>query len=824
MQQLHLLCNAHLDPVWLWEWEEGAAEALSTFRTAADFCEAFDGFVFNHNEALLYQWVEEYEPELFGRIQRLVAAGRWHIMGGWFLQPDCNMPSGESFVRQILVGRAYFAEKFGVQPSTAINFDSFGHTRGLVQILKKAGYDSYLFCRPTQAACPLPADDFRWIGYDGSPITAHRAADHYLSARGQAAAKVTQWIQQHPDQPVGLVLWGVGDHGGGPSRVDLDDLQTLRGSPSGYDIRHSTPEAYFAALHAQERQLPPHHGDLNAWAVGCYTSQIRIKQTHRLLENELFSAEKMLAAAALNGLLAYPRQELAQAQRDLLLAEFHDILPGSSIQPVEENALRLMQHGLEILARLKARAFFALCGGQRKAAEGEIPILIYNPHPYSVSGIFECEFQLPDQNWQDTFSYPTVSQEGRAIPAQAEKEQSNLNLDWRKRVVFAAELAPAQVNRYDCTLQVLPRKPAPQLQPLDGQLTLKTERLEVVINCATGLMDRYRVDGIDYLAENAFQPLVIGDDDDPWGMNVQGFREVVGRFSLMSPAEGTAFSGVRQRVLDSVRIIEDGAVRTVVEAVFSYGHSFACLHYKLPKQGTEIEVQLRVLWNEKSRMLKLALPTPFLDGRYSGQVAFGVAELPADGREVVAQKWAGVWSADGQHALTCVNDGVYGSDFADGELRLSLLRSPGYAGHPIFDRPVMAQDRFSPRIDQGERCFTFWINGGPARTRREQIDWEALSHNEKPYALSFFPSGAGDPPRPAVLLRDSVVQMTAFKQADQSEDYIIRVFEPTGEPRSTVLEVVPLGIQQEIHLSGFEIKTLRVDAVRGTVGEVDLMI
>ena len=116
MQQLHLLCNAHLDPVWLWEWEKGAAEALSTFQTAADFCEAYDGFVFNHNEALLYQWVEEYEPELFSRIQRLVAAGRWHIMGGWFLQPDCNMPSGESFVRQILVGRAYFAKKFGVQP------------------------------------------------------------------------------------------------------------------------------------------------------------------------------------------------------------------------------------------------------------------------------------------------------------------------------------------------------------------------------------------------------------------------------------------------------------------------------------------------------------------------------------------------------------------------------------------------------------------------------------------------------------------------------------------------------------------------------------
>ena len=141
MKTVHLICNAHLDPVWLWEWEEGTAEAISTFRTAADFCEKFDGFIFNHNEVILYRWVEEYDPPLFRRIKKLVKEKKWHIMGGWFLQPDCNMPSGESFVRQILAGRRYFGEKFGVTPTTAINFDPFGHTRGLVQVLGHAGVD-----------------------------------------------------------------------------------------------------------------------------------------------------------------------------------------------------------------------------------------------------------------------------------------------------------------------------------------------------------------------------------------------------------------------------------------------------------------------------------------------------------------------------------------------------------------------------------------------------------------------------------------------------------------------------------------------------------
>jgi len=144
MKTVHLVCNAHLDPVWLWEWQEGAAEAMSTFRVAADFCEEFDAFVFNHNEAILYRWVEQYEPALFRRIQRLVRRKRWHIMGGWYLQPDCNMPSGESFVRQILMGRDYFSRKFGVRPTTAINFEpraattpTFSAARGKATALSK---------------------------------------------------------------------------------------------------------------------------------------------------------------------------------------------------------------------------------------------------------------------------------------------------------------------------------------------------------------------------------------------------------------------------------------------------------------------------------------------------------------------------------------------------------------------------------------------------------------------------------------------------------------------------------------------------------------
>ena len=228
MKNVFLVCNAHLDLVWQWEWEEGLAEALSTFRIAADFCEQFDGFIFNHNESILYQWVEEYEPELFCRMQRLVQEGKWHIMGGWYLQPDCNMPSGESIVRQISTGRTFFREKFGKAPTTAISFDAFGHSRGLVQILKRAGYDSYIVGRPSPHLFNPPARDFHWVGYDGSQVMTHVSYELYNTFLGRAVEKIQEFCAENAEKEDVLVLWGIGNHGGGPSKIDLERIAELR--------------------------------------------------------------------------------------------------------------------------------------------------------------------------------------------------------------------------------------------------------------------------------------------------------------------------------------------------------------------------------------------------------------------------------------------------------------------------------------------------------------------------------------------------------------------------------------------------------------------
>ncbi len=804
---IHFVCNAHLDPVWLWEWEEGAATAISTFRTAADLCEQFPGFIFNHNEAILYQWVEEYDPALFSRIQRLVKAGKWHIMGGWHIQPDCNMPSGESFVRQILIGRRYFAEKFNARPTTAINFDPFGHTRGLVQIMAKSGYDSYLVCRPSKEDAGTPGDEFIWEGYDGSCLTVLRPFGMYNSALGKARQKAENFMANGPQDGDALMLWGVGDHGGGPSHKDVADLQALIAETDTVKLCHSTPEDYFGAIQSRIAELPVHSRDMNPWDTGCYTSMVRVKQGNRRLENELFSVEKMATAAVYQTGITYPKAELDAALYDLATCQFHDILPGSSIQPAEDMAQRILDHGLENVARARARAFFALCQGQPAAQEGDIPVLVYNPHPYPVETVVECEFNLHDFNRADDFTDLQAFMGAEALPTQVEKELSNLNLDWRKRVAFYATLAPSRINRFDCRpLSNHLQRSHPQPS---GDIHFQTEDIEVVINSRTGLLDAYRVGGVDYLEANACNPLVMLDEPDPWGKKYRSYRNLLGAFSLLPPEENQRFSGVVNPALQPVRVIEDGAVRTVVEAVLGYADSRIVLRYKLPKRGSEIEIELRVQWNEKDRMLKLAFPTFDKHSRYYGQVAYGADRLLEDGDEAVAQKWVAVCSDSNQTALTIVNDSIYGSDFLYGEARLSLLRSAGYSVHPIGDRPLLPQDRYSPRLEQGERLYHFWLNAGPLEERMTAIDREALTHNEKPFALSFFPFGEGQPLESfATLEGDDAIQLAALKPAEDGDGLIARLFNSTDQAHQATL--ILAGISTSVDLAPFELLTLRL--------------
>ncbi|MFC1564780.1 glycoside hydrolase family 38 C-terminal domain-containing protein [candidate division KSB1 bacterium] len=826
-KKLFLVCNAHLDPVWLWEWEEGLAETLSTFRTAAKFCREFDGFVFNHNESLLYEWIETYEPDLFEEIKELVREGKWHLMGGWYVQPDCNTPAGESFVRQCLLGKKFFINKLGAEPRTAVNLDPFGHSRGLVQILKKAGYTSYLFCRPDDKHLKLPSDDFIWTGFDGSEVLAHRASGHYNSERGRAAEKIKKWIEKNSALETGMLLWGIGNHGGGPSREDLTQIKSLNRQENTWNIIHGKPEDYFEWLDSKRDSLAKFDEGLNPWAVGCYTTMQKVKRRHRQLENEYYMTEKMLTNAHINGLIDYPHEELSLALKDILFSEFHDSLPGSSISEVESYIVQRLDHGLEIISRLKSVAFFRMLTGEPSADENEFPVFVYNPHPFEFNQTVICEFQPPEPNFdKDQFLLPELKDStGKIVTYQLEKESCNILTDQRKRIVFNASLKASSMTRFSCRLKKVPAEQGRSLKNSQTGLNFKNDKREILIDQKTGLIEKYTVDGTDYLKKGAFKLLVIRDYPDPWGMKVRAFRDIEGEFTLMDRNESADFAGINMSELDPVRIIENGPVRTIAEALFKYNNSAACVRYIITADSSEIEIELRVFWLEKDKMLKLSVPSTFDEGGCIGQVAYGVEEFNRKAEELVAQKWIALLSADNNNALTIINSSTNGFDFDNGEARLSLLRSAAFAAHPVDgEEYIVRQDRFEKRIDQGERVFRFWINAGKADERIGKIDREALLKNEKFMTLCCYPAGTGKMPKQGVFLSDDVVQINALKMAeDNNKLLIIRLFEPTGVKRITKVTVPALDKEIEVEMSSFEIKTIAVDIDTKEHFETDLL-
>ncbi len=830
MKKYHLISNAHLDPVWQWDWEEGSAAALSTFRCAARFCREFEGYIFCHNESLIYRWVEEYEPTLFAEIVELVRLGKWHIMGGWHDQPDCNLPSGEGFARQITEGRRYFAEKFGVEPTTAINFDPFGHTRGLVQILAKSGYDSYLFCRPDPAHIALPAETFTWVGYDGSTVMGQRCCEGYGTAMGQAVGAIRGLEGRDLGGALNLRLWGVGNHGGGPSREDIRaiDAYIAECRDRGIEVVHSTPEDFFADVRARELPLPRHEGDLNMWAPGCYTSQVRIKQKYRLVENTLFAVEKMYTHLVAVGKGSYPEEAFGEVLYDMLTVQFHDILPGSSIRAAEEMALRMLDHALEILARLRMRAFTAHAAGEPEAPEGEIPVLVYNPHPYPVTEDMTCEFMLADQNWSGTYMLPVAYRDGEKLPTQCEKEDSNIPLDWRKRVIFRATLAPMSMNRFDCRLVTLPEKPKPDAVALGGRdpavFRFVTPHMTVEINRGTGLIDRFSAGGIDYLGAHSAVIDVMRDAHDAWGMTFESWRDRIGRFTLLTDEEGSRFSD-QTEIIPSIRVIEDGEVRTVVETVFGYGDSRARIRYLLSKCAPQIDLEVRVVNAEKRNMFKLGL-TPAAHVTPALEVAFGEEPMRREGKECVGHKYMAVRHPSGA-ALHIYNRGTYGASFEtdparaespNGKIYLTLLHSPGYTTHPIGDRLTLPTDRHSDYMEQGERDFAFRLVA-KAPDAPDTAAREALAYNETPMALNLFPSGDGYDPEDIPLGRlpfctlsgDPAVLVTALKKTADGRDFLIRLHNNAPTP-SGVTVTCPWLIDEPtpLTLGAYAAETFRI--------------
>ena len=791
---VHLICNAHLDPVWQWRWEEGASEAVATFRTAARLLREHPRLVFNHNEALLYGWVERLDPELFKEIRTLVAEGRWCVGGGWFLQPDLNLPGTESLIRQIAVGRRYFRERFGAAPRVAYNFDSFGHSGGLPQILRRAGYRMYIHMRPQENELPLPSDLYRWRGLDGSEVIGlrisiglyHTERDNILQRLEAGTARA---LELNRDV---AVFWGLGDHGGGATREALRTIDDFVAGERRVRIIHSTTEGLLDALEPAAATAPLVEGDIQRVFTGCYTSISRIKRRARRSLGELVSAEASRAASWWLLGSSYPAEELDRAWRAHLVNDFHDILTGSCTEPAEQDALDLYGRASAAARRLRLEA--ASDFARSTAGDADIPVTLLNSQP--VAGQFPVEVECM-LDYRPRFGTPwrlrVFDLAGREIACQEEQPESLLPYNgWRRKVCFLAEQRGSGASFFKIETEEGEPRRVSKLPALNHGLDRRTG---LVRSLDAG-------EGREVLRGLMLEPLVVEDSGDSWGADVWNYRKVLGRFKPKG----------------KLRLVHEGPVRRVIESVLVYGRSRIAIQTLAYADWPALEFRLRVLWAEEKKRLKLSLPTVFDVPFLLAEVPGGAVERPADGEEHVHGSWLFLKGKirGREVGFGLADNGQPGFDFFRGEVRLSVLRSAAYCHDKGFSLGESPERKY---MDQGIHDIRLLVTVGEAREVLERLPRMADWLNAPPAVYAHLPFGPFRAKGPKAsssrldFLRVDApnVCLLACKQSSDGEALCLRLQEAVGMPTRATLDLGEGAFKACLDFRPLEIKTIRLE-------------
>jgi alpha-mannosidase len=798
MPNVHLICNAHLDPVWQWRWEEGCAETLSTFRTALQLLQEHPSLIFNHNEAVLYRWVQQYDPALFASIQQLARQGRWVISGGWYLQPDVNLPGTESLVRQMLVGRRFFREHFGVTPRVAYNFDSFGHSAGLPQLLRQAGFEMYIHMRPQAPDLELPSDLYRWRGLDGSEILALRiVVGLYHTERDNIEQRLNEGVELalklNRDVPV---FWGIGNHGGGPTREDLRRIDHFIAREKRATVLHSSPERLLEALHVAGQHAPVHRGDLQRVFTGCYTSLARLKRQAVKSLGILQQTEALRAWTWWQFNHEYPAAALAQAWRDHLFNDFHDILPGSCIEPGERDALGLYAAVEESCRRLLFGAAVAFNSGP--GAPAYIPITVLNSNPACCRVPIEVECMLDLRpKWSGRWHLRLFDLQGRELPCQEEQPESLLPFNgWRRKVVFETQLPPLGAAQYK--LEINEGTPAGTVDRDSAQPEQPRFKAGHVLDPESGLVISLRATGgRECLRGPLLKGLVVNDQGDAWGSNQWAYRDLVGEFEF---------------VPGSLARLASGPVRNVFESVHIFGHSRIVQQVISYPGFPALEFRLRLHWQEPRRRLKLSIPTLLKAESVFCEVPGGAWSRPADGQEHVHGRWLMLEGlAQGQPtAVAVVHEGLHGFDVKDGEIRLSALRSAAYCHEQGFKLEKTPTRKF---MDQGVHEIRLLVLAGDPAELRSKVPGLANWLTMPPRVYAHLPLGIQDPASNSVLaslLRDlpQNVILQACKRAEDGQHLVLRLQELSGLGAGLKLQ---RGDVDAIQFEPFESKTFMVE-------------
>lgn len=791
-----MIGNAHIDPVWLWQWREGYHEVKATFRSALDRMNETPDFVFTCACACYYAWVEENDPEMFEEIRARVKEGRWGIVGGMWIQPDMNVPSGESIVRQTLLSQRYFKEKFGITATVGYNVDTFGHNAMLPQILQKAGMGAYVWMRPSpQENDQIPEGPLRWEGADGTEVLAfHNPVDYSGYTRKRQQGEKIDYILEKGDslaQPM-MCFYGVGNHGGGPTIQNLKEIaEYMQSAPRGDQVRFGTPMDYFAAL--QKETLPQWKGELQHHASGCYSTHSRSKRLHREAENALLRMEKLGALSqALTG-HTLKKPFVRQAWENLLFNEFHDLMGGCSLPEALEDACCQLDETLSIADREENAALQRL-SWQIDTSKGLLkpvrskdedwklwgiqelgtPVVVFNPHGFEAEDSVVIRRPL----------LAVEDNEGQPIPVQIIRATRTNGKSDHWDSLFRARVPAYGYRVYWVYLQEKDTKPV-QPEWNVGPNVLENRFLRAELDPKTGMLRHliHKASGRDALSGAATVRLMDISANDTWAHNVFTFDQEAGAF-------GDA----------EIALEEKGPVRAVLRVTSRHGESTLCQRYILYADADQLEMNVQLEAREKHRMVKLCLPTDC--ERSLAEIPYGVLERKPNGQEEPCQRFVVMAGKDGGLAL--LNKGKYSYSVQDGELRMTLANTSIYADH--YGQPY--RDESCQFMDQEKQTIRLVLVPFAGEWQDASLPQRAETLNQPmPCIEETYHKGPLPEQMAGFSTSNPGVMLTALKRAEDENGYVLRAVETLGRETQAQLALPFLNRSVDAEWKPFEIKT-----------------
>ncbi len=799
--RFHMIGHGHIDPVWLWPWREGISIVHSTFRSALDRMNETPDFVFTSSSAQFYQWVEENDPKMLAEIRKRVAEGRWNIVGGWWVEPDMNMPSGEAMVRQGLYGQLTFQRLLGHRAKVAFNPDSFGHTGTLPQIIRLQGMNDYVFMRPQPNEKTLPADLFWWESADGTRVLTYRIQRSYNESRS-VKGRVEQILEQCKNQPMKsfMAFYGVGDHGGGATKENIKSIEELKTEKGAPVVFYSSVDRYFDEMRADKKlNLPVVKDDLQHHAVGCYTADWEIKKYNRQSEAALVTAEKIATIGAQIWNVNYPKNKFTDAWHRVLFLQFHDSLAGSSLYEHTQAA----REGYGYAADIARNAAYMAVQKLEWQIAAEDPdssyMVVFNPHAWEVKQNIEYDF-----NWGTMHPSSCVEDEqGNSLPHQWTSGQSETGS--RKTLIFNATIPPMgyrQIRIWDGpTFQV--KNP---VTASSNSLENEYLRVRFSSNGAISIFDRETGKEVFSGNENGCRAVVIDDPSDAWSHSVKSYSKEIGAF-------GNA----------TTKVLENGPLRAIVRVISTYGASVLTIDWCLYSGCKNLEAKVTLDWHERLKILKFSFPVDVESPVATYETSYGYIVRQTNGDEDPGQRWIDVSGKRGgsNYGLTVFNDAKYGYNVAGNDMRISVARGAVYAHH---DPKVLDMSAEHYWMDQGRQTFRMLLVPHKETWKENNIIQIAEEFIAPSLTLYQGIHGGSMPKSGSFVSIDTKnVVVSSIKQAEEGEDIIVRCVETLGAPATATVDLRFVKQKWTGNFKPCEIKTLRVNPKTGAVREVNLL-